>query len=157
MSRWYFYDETTGLLSGRVLTGPESLLADNTPPGHVAIEVSIGAVLDPRNRRVNLQTGEIEPYRPEPPPDDELRTWAWDDAAERWRPAPTAAALAQQRVRELQLQIDAAELAQARPQRELLLAIADGKAAPAEAVAKLAEIEAAAVALRAEIGAAGRR
>jgi hypothetical protein len=156
MSKWLYYDRATGLLTGRTLQGPAEWVGRNTPPGCAALQVDLAVVADPKNRRVNLATGELEPYRPDPPPDDELRTWEWDDQAERYRPMATEAALKLQRGRELQLLLEARERAQDRPQRELLLALAEGKAPPAEAVAKLAEIEADVVELRDQIRATAR-
>lgn len=90
--RWYFYDLATGLLSGRALSGPEEMLDDNTPAGHGALEVPPGTVLDPRNRRVDLASGELVPWQPPAPPDDERRTWTWDPVAERYVALPTLAA-----------------------------------------------------------------
>ncbi|MBT9495383.1 MAG: phage tail assembly chaperone [Paucibacter sp.] len=36
----------------------------------------------------------VVPYQPPAPPDDELRTWAWDQTSKRWRSTPTTAAIA---------------------------------------------------------------
>ena len=47
---------------------------------------------DPQCRRVDLQTGEVVPYQPPPPPDTELATWAWNLATERYVAEPTLAA-----------------------------------------------------------------
>lgn len=63
---------------------------------------------------------------------------------------PTEAALKLARVRELQDAIEAREAAQARPLREMIIALVDGKAAP-EAKAELVAIEADVAALRAEM------
>lgn len=168
MRRWHYYDMHTGVFTGRThattapevrtttpdgevqLQPPREVVA-NTPPGCAALEVPAGVSADPRNRCVDLRTGLIKPYQPPRPAGDELSSWEWDADVERWRAVPTQAAVAQLRVRALRAAIAAHETSQARPQRELLLAIAEGKPAPAAAVTKLAEIEAAAVALRAQI------
>ena len=62
--RWLFYDLATGRLTGRTLTGPADMLQANTPPGMGALQVAPGTVLDPKNRRVNLDTGEVEATSP---------------------------------------------------------------------------------------------
>lgn len=106
---WYFYDLQTGALSGRRLTGPADLLASNTPAGFGALEVEDGTVLNPRARRVNLQTLQVEAFQPEPPPDDDLRTWAWNAEAEAWEPAATMLALRDARWSQIKAQRDAVE------------------------------------------------
>jgi hypothetical protein len=149
--RWYFYDLATGLLSGRAVSGEARMLAANTPPGQGAVEVGVGMRLDPLNRRVNLATGEIEAYQPAPPADDELRRWAWDAVGERWLSTPTAAALQLQRVRALADAIAEHEAAQARPLREVLLALATGAPPPLAAVQRLQDLEALIATLRDQI------
>lgn len=149
--RWYFYDLATGRLTGRTLSGLAELLQANTPAGQGAVQVPPGTVLDARNRRVNLATGQVEPWQPPAPPDTELTTWAWDDATERWVAEPTAAAEQQRIAQELTAAMAEREAGQARAQREILLALARGQAAPAEAVARLAEIEAAVAPLRLQL------
>ena len=133
LGRWYFYDLATGQLSGRTLTGPEEMLALNTPPGQGAVQVAPGQVLDVRSRRVNLATGELEAWQPPPPPADELRDWAWDDQAERWQAVPTLAAR-KLALRAPLLQALAEEDARVvRPLLEVVAALAAGSAPPAEA------------------------
>ena len=140
MGTWYFYDLESGALSGRRLTGPEDLLAANTPPGCGAVAVDDGTVLAAHNRRVNVKTGEIEAHQPPAPADDEWRTWQWDDAAERWVPVPTLAARKLE-ARAPLLQDLAAEDARAiRPLAELVQAIVAGERMPDDAKAVLAEI-----------------
>lgn len=86
---WHFYDLQTGLLASRCYGGPEDQLAINTPNGHAPIT----GVADALSQRVDLATGELVAYRPPAPPDDAQRTWRWDQAARRWLPVPTLAAL----------------------------------------------------------------
>lgn len=85
---WSFFDAETGLLTGRTYRGDE--LAANTPEGQAAIE----GVFDWLCQRVDIATGQVVEYQPPAPPDDALRTWAWDAGAKHWIPSPTAAALA---------------------------------------------------------------
>lgn len=150
MRKHYVYDLATGLFTGRVV------LSDATPQppeGLGVLEWPAHEPLHTAARRVNAKTGELEPYRPDAPPADELRGWAWDETAERWRPVPTDAARKVQHTEALRFAIAAHEAAQARPLREMLVALADGKAAPAEAAARLAEIDAEIERLRAEMAA----
>lgn len=138
---WYFYDLKTGALSGRALTGPAELVEANTPAGHGAVEVPVGTVLNHRARRVDLQTGEVVPYQPPAPPDEELRSWAWDAEAERWLPVPTLAARRLE-LRMPVLQALASEDARAiRPMSEMLSALAGGESVPEDTKAALAGIE----------------
>lgn len=89
MSTWSFYDAATGALAHRRITCSPAQLAANTPPGHLPI---LGT-FDPLCQRVDLATGQVEYYQPPAPADDELRTWAWDEATRRWAAVPTLAAL----------------------------------------------------------------
>jgi hypothetical protein len=177
MRKWHIYDLQTGLFTGQVLlsdrapapldSGTEqrreagdampSAPGLELPEGCGAVEWPASVALKTAVRRVNPKTGEVEAFRPAAPADDELRTWAWDEATEQHLPVPTETALKLQRVRELQVQLEQNERAQDRPQRELLLALAAGKAVPPEAVAKLSEIEATAATLRAEMAATTKR
>lgn len=148
MRKWYFYDLQTGLIN------PRPLLSDRgcePPAGSGVFEWPAGKPLNVNARRMNVKTGDVEPWQPAPPADDELRTWAWDETAERWRPLPTEAATQMQRVVELKTAIAAQEAAQARPLREMIAALAEGKAVPPQAAARLAAIEADVAVLRAEI------
>lgn len=172
MRKWHLYDLQTRLFTGRVVLDergpaePERAVAlpgggEAIVPGRAGFELpeGCGAIEWPANeplntaaRRVNEKTGRVEPHRPDPPDGgDELRRWHWDEAAERYVPVPTDLALKQQRLVQLKAAIVEHEAAQERPMREMLLALAEGKALPAEAKAKLDEIEAAASALRDEI------
>ena len=94
---WSFYRNSDGLLAPGGMTLPSAeAVAANTPAGYTAIE----GHFDHLSQRVDLQLlGEngapvVVPYQPPAPPDDELRTWAWDEAIKRWRSTPTLAAIA---------------------------------------------------------------
>ncbi|MBN8494553.1 MAG: hypothetical protein J0M00_24310, partial [Burkholderiales bacterium] len=80
---WSFYDAQTGVLAPVCSLLPEG--ADPlgfAPPGCVPF----AGRLNPQTQRVDLQSGQVVPYRPPAPPADELRSWAWSDEAERWLP-----------------------------------------------------------------------
>lgn len=88
----------SGLFTGQQFGGPPEFVARNTPAECGAIMGSF----DHLSQRVNLATRQVEDYRPDPPPDDALRAWAWDDATRRWVATPTLAALklaARERIR----------------------------------------------------------
>lgn len=88
---WSFYAAATGAIApGRVTCAAGPNLAANTPAGHIPI----AGAYDHLSQRVNLATGQVEDYQPDPPPDDELRTWAWDATIKRWVASPTDAAVA---------------------------------------------------------------
>lgn len=90
MPTWTFAQASTGLLTGRAYTGPAEGLALNTPAGCVAVP----GRHDHLCRRLDTATGHVVPYQPPAPAGDEYTTHAWDAAAERWVPSPTAAAIA---------------------------------------------------------------
>ena len=125
MTTWSFYDEQTGLFTGRIYSG--ALLKENTPAGCGSAE---GAI-DHLSQRVELATGEIIDYQP-PPPDVDHE---WDTVSRRNVLKPEVAvrraekAVARTRINEL-------ERAQLRPLRELAI---DAK--NAEAAARLADID----------------
>lgn len=77
-----------GQFTGGQYIGPDELLSANTPAGCIAVP----GQHDPLCRRYNSDTGAVEPWQPPAPADDDLRTWAWDAAVERWLPVPTLAA-----------------------------------------------------------------
>ena len=87
---WSFYDAATGAIAPGAMTCTSAQADANTPASHVAIE----GRFDHLSQRVNLQTGQVEDYQPPAPADDELRTWAWDEATRRWVASPTDAAVA---------------------------------------------------------------
>lgn len=145
--KYSFYRLGDGVLTGATFSGPAHMLQANTPAGCGALPGAFDALA----RRVNLDTMQVEPWQPPAPPDTELTTWAWDDATERWVAEPTAAAEQQRIAQELTAAMAEREAGQARAQREILLALARGQAAPAEAVARLAEIEAAVAPLRLQL------
>jgi len=62
VSTWHFYDPESGRFIGRSFSGPVSHLEANTPDGSAAIEGNF----DADTQRVNLATGEVESFAPEP-------------------------------------------------------------------------------------------
>ena len=81
-------DAATGLFIGVVLSGREDLVLPNIRPGQIAVR----GRHDHLCRRLDLETGEVVPYQPPPPPDTELVTWAWNMTTERYVAEPTLAA-----------------------------------------------------------------
>jgi hypothetical protein len=70
MKTWSFYDAATGIFSGRRFRCAHAdRLAENTPPGHRALE----GAFDADTVRVNLETGAVEAFRPKRPSD--LHRW----------------------------------------------------------------------------------
>lgn len=120
-----------------VVTGDAAAIERNTPPGHVA-------VADPPPAPDAYRVGDKWALRPEKP----AAHMAWDAERKQWADMRTAAEIKRRMVIGLQDEIQAREAAQARPLRELLLAVAEGKPLPAEPVNKLAEIESTIAALR---------
>ena len=114
-----FYDAATGQILGATFTGPDHAIELNTPAGCLAIE----GEHDHLSRRVDLETGEVVDWQP-PAPDEDHE---WNPERKRWlkRPEVVAAEQADQSAR---AQIAAAELAQLRPLRELLLNPNDAQA-----------------------------
>lgn len=84
----YSFADQLGYFTGSGFTGPERLLPGNIPPGCIAIP----GKHDHLSRRIDLQTGEVIPYQPPPPPDTDLVTWVWDNTVERYMAEPTIAA-----------------------------------------------------------------
>jgi hypothetical protein len=125
MGVWSIFNEASGLLTGTVITGSRETLEGTLErmPGFSATE----GHHDHRSRRVDLDTGELVDYTPPPPTDAEVLEGL------RW-PALDS----------VQREIDAHERRQARPLRELLLGPSP------QAQARLAEIDAAIVELRAK-------
>lgn len=121
---WHFYHADSGLFSTVTFAGPPASLQANTPRGLVAIEGYYNVTC----QRVDTASGNVVDY--EPPPPDGNHEW---NARFRCH-VKTPAALA----REAALaEIEALEIKQRRPLRELALNPAD-----AEARARVAAIEA---------------
>lgn len=149
MSTWTIYRQDDGRVVS-VYTGAD--LALNVPAGCAAVEGGC----DPGTScvvRVTDDFGDQQPaiaaWTPPAPPDDEWQTWTWDAALRTYRSVPTVAAVRRARVAAVQREIEAQEIQQARPQRDVLTALIAGQPAPAEAAQRLQEIEAAIVPLRA--------
>lgn len=145
MNSWMFYDLQSGVFASEwlIASDPE-VVKLSTPAGHDAMP----GRYDPLSQRVDVAEkppvplptdGDeaLEPwyppvidYQPPAPEDTDLLAWTWDEKARRWVSHPTEQALKLARVRELQDAIEAREAAQARPLREMIIALVDGKAAP---------------------------
>jgi Phage tail assembly chaperone protein len=92
MSVWSYYEIATGCLTGAACE------AGHAPPCLPGLALVPG-LHDHHSHRVRLITDDhgtqvpvVIDWQPPAPADDELRTWAWDAAARRWLPQPTAAA-----------------------------------------------------------------
>lgn len=85
MSRWSFYDQQTGAFAHVIFSGPDHLVAANTPSGCAAIE----GVYDHLSQRVDLATGEVIDWQPPKPGDTPLATYEWDAQAKRWMAVST--------------------------------------------------------------------
>lgn len=142
---FHIYSLATGQFTGQSITCPPDHLACNLPPECGAV---IG-VADWQAQCVDLGTGLVVAYQPVSPANDELQTWAWDTAAQRWLATPTLAALKLKRMAEVQSAIEAREVQQARPVRELLDALLGGDAAPATSRAAFEAVRAAIAGLQA--------
>jgi hypothetical protein len=79
------YDVYTGLFTGARLSGDADFVARNTPLG---MAVLVGEH-DHRRVRIDPASGELRPYQPPRPSDNELVSWEWDAGAWRWTPKPT--------------------------------------------------------------------
>ena len=82
------YSTQTGQFTGQRLSGSAEFIAANLPPGCAAM----AGEHDHLCRRVDIESGAVVPWQPPPPADDPMRTWMWDEAAERWLSVPTAMA-----------------------------------------------------------------
>lgn len=128
MKRWHFYRLADGIFTRATIAATHAeLVAENTPEGCGAIAGDI----DPDSMRVDLETGQVVDWQP-PAPSDEHQ---WDADARRWDLPPEAAKREAERI-DAQRRIEALELQQLRPLRELLID-PDSQAARA----KLIEIE----------------
>lgn len=128
MKTWHFYDLETGLFTRQRLAASDAALVDaNTPAGCGAFAGDV----DPDSMRVDLDTGQVVDWQP-PAPSEEHQ---WNADARRWELPPEAAKREAEGI-DAQRRIEALELQQLRPLRELLI---DQSSAPARA--KLAAIE----------------
>lgn len=89
MTTYSFYD-AGGLFSGQSFSGPDAVLADNTPPGSSPIE----GAFDRLSQRVDVTAVPpvVVDYIPPEPASTDLFTWAWDTVIKRWVKVPTLAA-----------------------------------------------------------------
>lgn len=88
---WSMYSLDTGVFTGvRFTCRDESLLPANIPHGCGALE----GIYNPARMRYDASIGHVVAYTPGPPPDDEWRTWAWDEAVGRYVEVPTPLAQA---------------------------------------------------------------
>lgn len=99
MTTWGFYYLDSGLFLGRSFSGPEELLAANTPDGCGAL---LG-VFDRLSQRVDVTAvpPSVIEYQPPAPADDALNAWVWDAAAKRWVSMPTLASVKADKRKEL--------------------------------------------------------
>lgn len=84
----HFYDRVSGFFSGAMFVGSEE--AAKAQAEHRGEAVYFGTV-DWLSQRVDLSTGELVDYRPDPPHDGTDLTrnvWVWDVEARRWRARP---------------------------------------------------------------------
>ena len=113
----HFYDEATGLFTGRSLSVTDgehaaAAIKANTPPGKVGFEGDV----DPLAQRVDVSTGKLVDYQPPQPSADH----EWDASTKRWQ--LTAAAATRKRARAAALQqIAALEQSQHGAVRDALL------------------------------------
>lgn len=175
MKKW-LCDLSTGLFTGRSMDAPEDILEANLKEGFfwmhdvmdwesqrvdmdvfaiiAQAETDLLAAKDEAERETirksidTLRLGLIVDYQPPPPSDDH----EWIPELKRYRLKPDVAA-AQQRRAVAVNQIERLELASLRSLRELRVAEVDGKPRPADAAAKLKQIEAEIEALRPDLGA----
>lgn len=110
-----FYEKTTGRLNGvSLLVKDDAAVALNTPAGHEAIDHPSGKQFDHCSQRVDLVTGKVIDFIPEPPgPGIE-----WDTKRRRWEPTQEARRVAELAISARQ-QIAALEV----EQRALLVAL----------------------------------
>lgn len=139
-----FYRLETGLFTGDTFDGSDERVAANTPEGCAAFE----GLIDHLSRRVDVKSGELVDWRPEPPPADEWCTWRWDDTLRRYVAEPTAAALKRDAAAPVLAQLAALDLAAIRPLVEISVAMASATEVPVDAKAALSGINEQKVALR---------
>lgn len=146
MSLWSYYDTTTGLFTGAVISASEEAMIANTPAGCSAIEGEYDALA----QKVDTAGGVVTDYIPDAPADTALITYAWDTATKRWVGTPTLAANKLARKVPIQAEIDAIEQndSHARSVREILLAVVASETPPSESVTVLSDAEAEIQAMR---------
>lgn len=76
--RYVFYHAETGTLHREVKHLPASLLEQNTPPGHIALQHDAA---HPQSHRFNLASGALEEWQSAPPSGQH----EWDTAKKRWQ------------------------------------------------------------------------
>ena len=106
-------DAATGLFTGSVKTLHASLVAANVPAGCVAVD----GRHDAQRSRLDLASGEVVPWLPPAPADNERATYALNEAGDGWVARPRDAVLAAQLRAERARRINACdwtELASAR-------------------------------------------
>jgi hypothetical protein len=109
---WSFYDPATGLLTSRKFSGPENMLALNTPTGHAAVE----GHYDHLSKRV--QDGKVVEYQPPQPSGDH----EWNKDSLRWELSAGARTRRNAHITAM-AQIAILEEASLRPLREIALGI----------------------------------
>ncbi len=108
-----FFDARTGLFTGRRMTGSVGIVNASTPKGCRAI----AGEHNPRNRRVNLDTGQVEPFKPDAPSDVHV----WNETTELWE-LPEDAVMSNLAAQMAQHHISKIEGGSMRAMREALIA-----------------------------------
>jgi hypothetical protein len=144
MPTWSIYYQADGLFTGRVFMGPESDLAANVPPGQAALA---GHWSHLQHR---VSGGAAVPYQPPAPAGTEDVAYTWSISQTKWLATLTPSGEVRASNKQIQAQIEAAEMASLRAMREVLLASSSANAGSPSAVA-LAATEAEVVLLRAQL------
>jgi hypothetical protein len=98
---WSFYRED-GALMPYTVHGTETWARETAGPGLSIIE----GAHDPLSKRVNVETGAVEDWRPPQPEGDEFNDHEWDDGLKRWVPVPTLAGVRRNVIEELKRERD---------------------------------------------------
>ena len=122
----------------------EERAAAHIPVGCAAFAGRVDAL----SQRLNLTYGVLEDYQPAAPADTAMWTWRWSTVARRYEPVATLTALKASALDKVQAAMLANEALQARSARKVTIAMASGVPAPAVAIGRLTQIDAAAAALR---------
>ncbi len=117
MKTWTFFDNSTGIFTGRTFSGDDRDLPANKPEGQGAV----AGAYDHLSQRVDLETGEVVDYQPPAPPDTALLRHEWEPTIRRWVEHKTPAAHEADRRARIVSQIGRVELGQQRALRELTL------------------------------------